>query len=382
MTKRLLLAVLLLGGATPVAGSAQSSQFGIRGIGIPNPGWSTRARGMGGAISLFDPASTQGEASLTSVQTLIAGIHSLQENRTVNTPGGSGDVRNFRFPVFHLGGPIKQWGVWLGASGSTYTNHDFGVAVEDSVFTRGSWVATTDTLVSVGGLNDLKFAAAIEAGTRWSLGAAFHIISGSTRNRVRRIFADSSYRSFRDSTEFSFSAVGFSASAMGQLSRTLTVALSVRSDGSATAKRDSTAEGSLDLPWSFAAGLRWRSSARLVLAAQGTYQTWSAANSDLLAVGGNGAKNTLSVGIGAEYGRASGEGTSLPLRVGIRYGQFPFPLFPDTQAEELVASLGTGLRLASNRASIDLAVERAWRKETRGWTENAWHWALGITLLP
>ncbi len=380
--KRLVTAAALIGILLPGYASAQSSQFGIRGIGVPNPGWSTRTRAMGGSTSLFDAASSQGEASLTAVQTLMAGIHALQENRTVNNPAGSGQVRNFRFPVFHLSGPIKHWGVWLGASGSTYTNHDFGVAVEDSVFTRGAWVATTDTLVATGGLNDLKFAVAVETGTSWSVGAALHVISGSTRNRVRRIFADSSYRSFRDSTEFSFTGFGVSASAIGQLSRSVSVALSIRTDGTAKARRDSTGVGTLDLPWTFAAGLRWRNSPRLTLAAQGTYQTWSGANSDLLAVGGNGAKNTLSVGIGAEYGAVGGESTSLPLRAGLRYGQFPFPLFPNTQAEELVASLGTGLRLASNRASIDLTVERAWRKETTGWTENAWHWALGVTLLP
>ena len=43
--------------AVPGAAAAQSSQFGVRGLGLPGRSLSTYAFGTGGAFGMFDPAS-------------------------------------------------------------------------------------------------------------------------------------------------------------------------------------------------------------------------------------------------------------------------------------------------------------------------------------
>ena len=118
----MILRVLVLGSVVlglPAVGWGQSSQFGIRGLGLPGRHLSSRATGMGGSIGLFDPASVQAMAPLTKLEGLTVGLETLQEWRQTVNPGGTGDVRNNRFPQFRIGGPIRRLRTWLGASAST-----------------------------------------------------------------------------------------------------------------------------------------------------------------------------------------------------------------------------------------------------------------------
>jgi hypothetical protein len=377
MMRRLGVVLTLLCLAIPVVGWSQSSQFGIRGIGIPGRGLSSRAVGMGGSIGLFDSRSVKTMAPMTELTGLVVGLESLNEWRDVENPGGTGSIRNNRFPQFRIGGPIKRFRFWLGAAASTYTNNDFGVTTKDTVAVRGVPVGVLDTLVGLGGLNDLQLGAAYALNRHWSVGGAVHILTGSTRGRIRREFEDTLYRSFRDSTEISYDGLGFSLSILGELTRTFSVALLLRSDGNANVTLDSAAAGSLDLPYTVSAGLRWRPSAQLMLALEGTFQTWSAMNSDLIESGGVGSDNTMAIAFGGEWGAGS-----LPLRFGARYGLLPFPLFPGSQPREAAVSLGTGAGFANDKASVDIAGEYIRRDQGEGWRETSWVVTAGFEIRP
>lgn len=375
--RRLAFALTLLVVGLPIAVWGQSSQFGIRGLGLPGRSLSARAIGMGGSIGVLDPRSVQTMAPMADLDGLVAGLQSLNEWRDVENPGGSGSIRNNRFPLFRIGGPIKRFGVVLGAAASTYTNQDFGVSTQDTILIRGEPVGVLDTLVGIGGLNDLQLGAAYALNRHWSVGAAVHVITGSTRNRVRREFDDPQYRSFRDSTEVAFDGFGFSVSILGELTRTFSFGLLLRSDGNANITSDSTALGQIDLPFTVAASIEWRPSDRFMLGLQGTYQTWSAMNSDLLERGGLGADNTAALAFGGEWGSGS-----LPLRFGARYGSLPFRLTMDTQPQEVAVSLGTGVNFARGKASIDLAGEYVKRDQGDDWRETAWLLTAGIEIRP
>lgn len=375
----LALGLVVLG--LPAVGWGQSSQFGIPGLGLPGRHLSSRATGMAGSIGLFDAASTQAMAPLTKLAGLTVGLETLQEWRQTVNPGGTGNVRNNRFPQFRIGGPIRRLRTWLGASASTYTNSDFGVATADTVVIRGAPVSVVDTLVGLGGLNDLALGAGYMINRRWAVGGAIHIITGSTRNRIRRVFEDSLNQSFRDSTEISFDGVGFSLSVMGDLTRTLSVALLLRSDGNANVTIDSTDGRQVDLPFTISAGLMWRPSPLVTIGGQGTYQTWSAINSDILERGGIGASNSYQVAFGSEWGWL-GSPTALPIRFGVRYGTLPFPLVPGSQPTEIAVSLGTGLRFGSGKASLDLAGEYVKRDQGTDWRETSWLLTAGVEIRP
>src|SRR5260221_141141 len=91
---RLLLALALVAG--PAA--AQSSEFGVRGLGIPLRPISVRAGGTGGAFGLFDAESGLNPASIALVGYVTASFQTVQAWRRSETPAGSASVQDNRFP--------------------------------------------------------------------------------------------------------------------------------------------------------------------------------------------------------------------------------------------------------------------------------------------
>jgi hypothetical protein len=161
------------------------------------------------------------------------------------------------------------------------------------------------------------------------------------------------------------------------------IAATARSDGHLNVDRDSTRVSTVDLPYSFGLGFRWRARPKLELASQALYRTWSGANSDLLAQGGTGSDNTVEVSFGGEYTPDPRRPGRRLIRFGGRYGTLPFPLVPGERPHEVGVSIGTGVRFAQERAGIDLGVERVWRSAGAGtYTERAFLITLGMTVRP
>jgi len=145
----------------PLAGAtAQSSEFGVRGLGMPGRPLSTRAFSMGGAFGLFDGESGLNPAALGRVGALGADFTSLQDFRHVENPAGTKSVRETRFPFIAIAGPIKRYPAVLGISFANYASRDFTLASVDTIPLRGVLVSVNDTLSSRGGLSDLRLAGA------------------------------------------------------------------------------------------------------------------------------------------------------------------------------------------------------------------------------
>ena len=70
MRRALVLALCALG--APAAAHAQSSQFGVRGLGFPGRSTSVQSMGAGGAFSYFDAASSTNPAALTQARSFTA----------------------------------------------------------------------------------------------------------------------------------------------------------------------------------------------------------------------------------------------------------------------------------------------------------------------
>ncbi len=379
--RRLLLGTLL-GALVPCVVSAQASQFGTRGLGLPGRGASVRAMAMGGGFSLFDAESSLNPAALTALENLAAGFTVLQEWRSPSNPVGDASLKDSRFPLVRVAGPLKSIGLWIGGSAALYTDQDFRIATTDTLMLRGEPVGVWDTTTSLGGLNDLQLGAALKLNDTWSVGMGVHVITGGTRVEVRRSFSDSSFVSFRQRAELSHTGWGVSAGILGQLTPNLAVAAMARTDAKAHTDRDSTSLGTIDLPHRFGAGVRWQARPTLALAGHVLYRTWSAANSDLLARGGTGAQNTWEVAVGGELVGDPERPHRRPIRFGLRYGQLPFPLVPGEQGREFGVSIGTGTRFAALRAGVDLALERVWRSEGPDFSETAWIVTAGVSVTP
>lgn len=374
--------VLLLAGIAPAV-SAQSSVFGSRGLGLPSRGVSAHGWGLGGSNALFDPESSQNPAALARLLTVTASFEVVPEWRKVETPAGDKSTRLTQFPLFMVGGPLRSTLLGLGISMGSYTSRDFQLVTTHSEDIRGVPVDVTDTLTSRGGMNDIRLAASYLLGPKLDVGAAFHVITGVNRLNQARVFSDTSFLPARQQSEISYGGVGFSLGAVFRPSGSLALAATVRSDGKATVDRDSSRAYSVDLPFTFGAGVQLRPSQRFLASAQATYKTWSGANSDLLSQGGAGAKNTVELAGGFEYTSDPRRPWRRPLRIGARYTQLPFLLTNDgDQPTEYGFSIGTGARFAGQRGGVDLALEHNWRKLGSAYKESGWMLVFGISIRP
>ncbi|HUF35281.1 MAG TPA: hypothetical protein VMN37_04980 [Gemmatimonadales bacterium] len=378
MRRLLLLACLA---AVPGSAEGQSSQFGIRGLGQPGRPFSARATGTAGAFGLFDGESSLNPAALDGTATVTALFTGVQSFRSVENPAGSESLRESRFPLIGVAGPLRRFPVVLGLSYSSYTNRDFTLATTDTLVLRDLPVPVADTLSSRGGISDLRFAGSYRLAPGWAVGAAFHVLTGSSRMAFDRSFDDPDYSPVSQRAELSYAGVGASIGTVRQLTPGLAVAALVRSDGHAGVDRDSVRATEVDLPYTFGLGLRWRLTPRLEMATQGLFRTWSGANSDLLADGAPGAKNTIQVAVGGEYVGDPRRPFRRPLRFGARYGTLPFPILDGPQPREFAAALGTGIHFAQQRAGIDLGLEY-FRRTAGEYSEKGLLVTVGVAVRP
>jgi hypothetical protein len=282
-----------------------------------------------------------------------------------------------------VAGPIRSTLFGVGVSVSNYTSRDFKVVSTHTETIRGVPVEITDTLFSRGGLNDIRLAVSYLASPGLDLGVAFHVLTGVNRMDQTRVFSDTSFLTSEQSAELSYAGVGLSAGLVYRPSARLGLAASLRSDNKASLDLDSTNVDAIDLPYTVAAGFQLQAASNLMAAAQATYRTWSAANSDLLEQGGAGAENTLEVQAGLEYARDPRAAWRRPIRLGVRYAQLPFLLTPGgDQPTEFGITLGTGTRFAGQRGGVDLAIERNWRSAGSSYKESGWLLILGISVRP
>ncbi len=378
--RRLLLLALLA--AAPGTAAAQSSQFGIRGLGLPGRAQSARALGSAGGFALFDGESSVSPATLAYLNQLTAAFTVMGDYRSSVTPSGEGSVRDTRFPQFQVAGPVRPLPLVVGVSYSTYTNRDFSLAFPGTVQIRDTAVGVNDTITSRGGLNDFRIAAAYRLARRWVVGVGGHIITGTNRIEVHRSFSDTLYQASLQRAELSYAGFGVSLGVLGQIGSTVTLSALARTDGHVDVEVDSLAAHSIDLPLTVGGGLQWRPSPKLSVAGQVLARNWSTANDDLVAAGGVGAVNTLEAAGGLEFTPNPRRPLRAPIRLGFRYSRLPFPLAAGAPAREYGLAAGSGFSFAADRGGVDLAVERAWRRQDDGFTERAWIVTLGLTVRP
>ena len=370
----MLLAVL------PASAVAQSSQFGVRGLGQPSRGLSARSLGSAGAFGLFDSESSTNPAALDALTTVTAVFTGSQSIRNVDNPGGSASLKESLFPLLVFGGPLRRIPLALAVSYASYSSRDFTLASSDTLEIRDVLVPVFDTLSSRGGISDLRIAGSYRLRPGWAVGGGFHILTGSNRVQFRRRYADPSFLPVGQEAELSFAGVGVSLGTIKQLGPRFSVAAVARSDGEVGVDLDSNRVSEMDLPYTFGLGVRYRLTPRLELATQGIFRTWASANSDLLAEGGPGAKNTVDLSFGGEYVNPR-KPYHLPLRFGARYATNPFPLATGAQPSEVGVSLGSGARFAQQRGGLDLSLEYLWRS-AGDFKERALQITLGVTVRP
>ena len=209
--------------------------------------------------------------------------------------------------------------------------------------------------------------AALRVSTRFALGAAVHVLSGSTRETAARTFDDTTYHAIKQNDETRYDGLGVSGSLLIDPLPELRLSLFARSDNRLRARLGDVVTAQTDLPNTFGGGLRWAPSPSVRLAGTVTRRTWADA--------GPGAFNTLSWSAGLEVGAGF-----TPLRIGARGGQLPFGAGA-TAPTEVGFSAGTGRAFARGRALVDVGLEHL-RRTGAGLSERVWTFLLGFTVRP
>ena len=346
--------------------AAQDSQFGIRGLGTPGRFETVRGRSTGGGLGAFDPLSPLTEASLGDLQQLAATATGGAWYRSADLAGVTTSLRAMRFPVMGLAGPVFGRLV-ISAGFTTYLDRTWDVTLRDSLLVRGAMRPYSDELASDGGVTDLRLAAAVRVSARFALGAAVHVLSGSTRESATRVFDDTTYHAIKQSDETRYDGLGVSGSLLIDPLPELRLSLFARSDNRLRARLGDVVTALTDLPTTFGGGLRWAPSPSVRLAGTVTRRTWADA--------GPGAFNTVSWSAGLEVGAGFS-----PLRVGVRGGQLPFSTGP-TAPTEVGFAAGTGRAFAHGRALVDVGLEHL-RRTGAGLSERVWTFLFGFTVRP
>jgi hypothetical protein len=375
MTRLGLVLALVAGGAGEVA--AQTSIYGIRGLGFPGRTATARERALGSGLLALDPGSPVNPAAVAGFGGITVVLMGETDFRSYSVNAvDAGGLTSTRFPLGQLGGRIGSSRLSFAVSFAQYTDRSYDLTFTDTLDLRGQAVAFEERTSSRGGVADVRGALGYRLTPSLWVGAGMHLLTGSAKLTLSRTFADTAYRPYRLETEESVGGLGVSAGVIWVPRPLVALGLSVRSDTRAEVTVDSAIVADVDLPVTIVGGVRLTPVPALRWATSVTWRSWSRADADL----SGRAFDTWEVGTGLEFGTAETAGSRIPLRLGVRYATLPFSP-TDDQPREIGISAGLGLVLSGGRGLVDLALERA-RRTGAGSAETAWQLSWTVTVRP
>lgn len=353
---------LALGLVAAMPAAAQTPVTAV-GLGVPVPSIDARAAALGGTgLGLPDGSlSARNPADIALFEQPVVGITYAPEGVDVKGADGSLGTGRSRLGVLRGAVPIGDWAVGLAIAPEL--DQDWQVSFSDTLVSEGGTFPFEEQRTHDGGISSVNLTAARRLG-RLSLGAEYSIITGRLQQRFRRTFEGDiagetgtiGPAAGIGNWEYSGSRFRFGASA------TLTGRISVGADLSIqkalTATRDSidgvTRTRKFDMPVGFEVGGSARVSERLLVTGAGGWTGWDGAEgaSDNFV-----ASNVTWMGIGAELTGTRLLGAQVPLRVGLRRTDLPFHAPGAEQMSEKAVTLGLGVRVAEDKARVDLAFE-------------------------
>jgi hypothetical protein len=361
--------------------AAQTSVYGVLGVGFPGRPLSVRARALGGGVGAVDAFSAVNPAALALHSRLAVSGVTVTTGRRFEVGAISAEkLRDTRFPFAMLAGPIPSSALAVGISYSLYLERSYDIETTDTLTLRGEDVIVNDRLRSDGGIADVRGAVAWNVSQRFQIGAGIHLLSGSTRERLRRDFDNPIYTSVSQRGDVDYAGWAVSAGIVVTPADQVRLGMAARRDSRLQITDQLLPTFEVQLPWTLSGGVVWAPMRSLRWGVTGEYKTWSGAQSDVPDGVALSVFDTWEVGSGIEIGGPEAGGSRFPIRVGVRYGTLPFSAV-DEQPTELALSMGSGVLFANNRALLEVAVQRVMR-DGGGASERAWQIALGLTLRP
>ncbi|HEX9690818.1 MAG TPA: hypothetical protein VGA22_01840 [Gemmatimonadales bacterium] len=357
---------------------AQTSVYGVSGLGYPSSAWSARSRALGGSTGVLDQTSAVNPASAAGFRVLGMSLAGGSQFRSYEIDGTSVEgLRSTRISLAILGGPMGGSPIAFSLSFASYLDRTYDVATTDTIVLRGDSVGIADRRISDGGIADVRGAVGWYLSDRLWIGAGLHLLSGSTREIQARTYDTDLYANMIRTGDIAYRGIGFSAGVMASPASWLQTGVSVRAAGSLSASTRAADIATSPMPREINFGLTLAPARTVRVSGAVAHRTWSRASGGLFAPGVQ-AFDTWEVGTGVELPPLVG--SVLPLRLGFRYTQLPFSPATD-QPREIVFAGGTGFDFAAGRATMDLTLERVAR-DGAGAAERAWQWQVELRVRP
>ena len=373
---------VLLAGAWCGRAQAQSSVFGLRGLGWLGRGVSARSAGTGGALDLYDPEMSANPAALARFRSVAGWSVAAPTSSTFAGPSGGADLATVRFPLFGFAAVVPNRTV-IGVSISDYLDRTWTITRQDSLVLRGVTEKYTDARRSLGGISDMSLGVGYRASNAVNIGAGFHYYLGSSSLTSQRLFDTTAtgrlYSQLLEESITDYRGFGAAVGAIASFGK-LDVAASARLNGRLHSENSTGETATTQLPVQVGVSVRLLTVPGVYVSGAAEYAGWGAANADLVAAGKDGARDVWAFGAGLEALNTSILGLRTPVRLGYRRRQLPF-LSLGQGIDEWAAGGGFGLNFARERTTLDVAFERG-RRATGGETETFTTLFFGLTVRP
>jgi hypothetical protein len=372
--------VILTAASTAGAQGTLSTQ----GFGYPPGEFSTRALGTGGGLAQFDPQSSVNPASIGSAGAPLLFLQYEPEFRRLSSGGQTQKTTTSRFPLVVASVPITSKGT-IALSVSTLLDRSWQTTTTREETVAGDKTTLTETVRSIGAINDVRLAGAWVANDFIQLGIAGHVFTGQNRLFFSQTFPDSlRFIPVSQVSNLDYTGSAVSGGVVIRPSSVISLALSGRKGLDLNARTGDTIVSSAKIPDRYGAAISFAGIPGATVSAQLARDRWSSLNG----LGSDEARavDAWDAGGGIEtLGPKILERTIL-IRLGARYRTLPF-LAAGSEIRELSFAGGFGAQFSRNRAAFDVTLQHASRSPSGSGTlgdvrERAYTLSFGLRVRP
>lgn len=380
MSIRGLCVVMLAAASTAGAQGTLSTQ----GFGYPPGEFSTRALGTGGGLAQFDPQSSINPASIGTSGDPLLFLQYEPEFRRLTSGGQTQKTTTSRFPLAIASVPITSKGT-IALSVSTLLDRSWQTTTTREETLAGDKVNLTETVRSLGAINDVRLAGAWVANDFIQLGIAGHVFTGQNRLFFSQTFPDSlRFIPVSQISSLDYTGAAVSAGVVIHPSSVFGLALSGRKGLDLNARTGDTIVSSAKIPDHYGVAISYAGIPGATISAQLARDLWSSLNG----LGSDEARavDAWDAGGGIEATGPKILERTILIRLGARYRTLPF-VASGSEVRELSFAGGFGAQFSRNRAAFDVTLQHASRSPNGSGTlgdirERAFTLSFGLRVRP
>jgi len=375
------LCVVMLAAASSAGAQGTLS---TQGFGYPPGEFSTRALGTGGGLAQFDPQSSINPASIGTSGDPLLFLQYEPEFRRLSSGGQTQKTTTSRFPLAVASVPITAKGT-IAVSVSTLLDRSWQTTTTREEEVAGDMATVTETVRSLGAINDVRLAGAWVANDFIQLGVAGHVFTGQNRLFFSQTFPDSlRFVPVSQISSLDYTGTAVSGGVVIHPSSVLSLALSGRKGLDLNARTGDTIVSSAKIPNRYGAAISFAGVSGATISAQVARDLWSSLN-------GLGSEEARAVDAWDAGGGIEATGPkilerTILIRLGARYRTLPF-VASGSEVRELSFAGGFGAQFSRNRAAFDVTLQHASRSPNGSGTlgdvrERAFTLSFGLRVRP